>query len=90
MGNARRGAAVALMLGLCACVSGLGEAPPIRPPAAPPETHLPPPGPGQVWVAGSWHWDDRDWAWIPGRWETAPPAAVPSLPPPAPRAFPER
>jgi hypothetical protein len=34
-----------------------------------------PPGkgrPGEVWVAGYWHWDGTHHAWVPGRWEKAP------------------
>jgi WXXGXW repeat (2 copies) len=66
----------ALALGLCACVSGIGERPSAAPPPLP-ETHSAAPTPGTIWVPGSWHWNDRDWVWIPGRWETAPPTVVP-------------
>jgi hypothetical protein len=27
------------------------------------------PGPGYVWVPGSWDWQANDWAWVPGRWD---------------------
>ncbi len=65
-----------LALGFCACVSGIGgrnaaEPPPLveeRPPA---------PGSAAIWVSGSWHWNDRDWVWLPGRWEGAPSSVVP-------------
>ncbi len=68
----------ALALGLSACVSGIAEGPGAAPPAPLSEVPSLAPAPGMVWVAGGWHWNDREWVWIPGRWETAPPpAAVP-------------
>jgi WXXGXW repeat (2 copies) len=65
-------------LALCACVTGVGEGPGAAPPQPRQEVHSIAPTPGMVWVPGGWHWNDRDWVWISGRWETAPPpAAVP-------------
>jgi hypothetical protein len=58
---------------LSGCVAAIADAPPSAPPAPMPEVRSLPPAPGMVWVAGGWHWDDHDWVWIPGRWETAPP-----------------
>ena len=55
------------------CVAPLADAPLAAPPAPLPEVQSLAPAPGMVWVAGSWHWDGHDWAWIPGRWETRPP-----------------
>jgi WXXGXW repeat (2 copies) len=69
-----------LALGLAACVAGIGgEGGPVTAaPAALAELPSLAPAPGMVWVAGSWHWNDHGWVWIPGRWESAPPpAAVP-------------
>jgi hypothetical protein len=34
------------------------------------------PGPGYVWVGGSWGWTGRDWGWYPGRWLMAPEGRV--------------
>jgi len=67
------------ILALSGCVAPLADAPLFAPPAPPaplPEVRSLAPAPGLVWVAGSWHWDDHDWVWIPGRWETAPPPPV--------------
>jgi hypothetical protein len=59
---------------LAGCVAPLPEAP-VAPPSDPmPEVRSLPPAPGMVWAAGSWHWDRRDWTWIPGRWEMPPPS----------------
>lgn len=63
-----------LVASLVGCVAGLGDSPPGTPPAPLPELQSLAPAPGMVWVAGSWHWNDRDWVWIPGRWEAPPPA----------------
>jgi hypothetical protein len=63
--------AVAVISGT-ACVAGLDDAVPVMP-APLPETRSLAPAPGMVWVAGGWHWNDRGYVWIPGRWETAPP-----------------
>jgi hypothetical protein len=56
------------------CVTPLPEANGAPPPDPMPEVQSLPPAPGMVWVAGSWHWDGRTYAWIPGRWENAPPS----------------
>ena len=69
----KRLAALLAIATLSGCVASLADAPPSVPPAPLPEVRSLAPAPGMVWVAGSWHWDDHDWAWIPGRWETAPP-----------------
>jgi hypothetical protein len=61
---------------LAGCVAGLGDQPPGMPSAPLPEIKSLPPAPGMVWVAGSWHWNDHDWVWLPGRWEMAP-ATIP-------------
>jgi len=48
------------------------------PPPAPPalaETIPTPPSANAVWVAGTWIYDGRGYAWEPGRWETPPPFA---------------
>lgn len=71
-------AAAACAAMLSGCVAGLGEAPPYAAPEPLPEIRSLAPAPGMVWVAGSWHWNDRGWVWIPGRWETAPP--LPGVP----------
>jgi hypothetical protein len=70
--------ATAFAAALSGCVAGLGEAPPFAAPEPLPEVRSLVPAPGMVWVAGTWHWSDRDWVWIPGRWETAP--RLPVLP----------
>ncbi len=61
---------------LAGCVSGLDDAPSAVMPAPLSEVRSLAPAPGMVWVAGSWHWDDHAFVWIPGRWETAPPSPV--------------
>ncbi|MFT3773894.1 MAG: hypothetical protein QM820_51655 [Minicystis sp.] len=57
---------------LAGCVAGLGDGP--APPAPLPEFQSPAPAPGMVWVAGSWHWNGTEHVWIPGHWESPPPA----------------
>jgi len=37
------------------------------PPAPQTEVIVASPGPGYVWVRGSWEWHNR-WVWAPGRW----------------------
>ncbi len=69
-----RPALLAVALTFAGCAAPLWEGP-VPPPTEPmPEVRSLPPAPGMVWVAGSWHWDGRAYAWIPGRWETAPPS----------------
>jgi hypothetical protein len=36
------------------------------------EERLDMPGPGYVWVGGSWAWTGAEWGWYPGRWLMAP------------------
>ena len=45
-----------------------------EPPAPLPEVRSAAPAPGMVWVAGAWHWNGVRYVWIPGRWESPPPA----------------
>lgn len=63
--------------GVVSCASG--RAGPVRPPppAPLPEIRFEAPSPGMVWVAGSWHWRDTDYVWLPGHWEAPPPGPVP-------------
>jgi hypothetical protein len=56
---------------LTGCVAGLGHP---EPPAPLPEFQSTAPAPGMVWVAGYWHWDGTDHVWVPGHWESPPPA----------------
>ena len=62
-----------------ACVATAPDRPPHGAPRPPdlPEIRSAAPAPGMVWVAGTWHWDGTDWVWLPGRWESPPPLAVP-------------
>ncbi len=46
------------------------------PPAIIVEERPPAPGALATWVAGYWHWTGLQYAWIPGHWETAPPAGA--------------
>jgi YXWGXW repeat-containing protein len=41
-----------------------------RPPSPRYERRAPRPGANYVWVGGFWNWDNRNWRWVPGRWET--------------------
>jgi hypothetical protein len=43
------------------------------PPLAEPE-QASAPTPNSVWVAGYWHWTGMRYTWVPGHWESAPPA----------------
>jgi hypothetical protein len=36
------------------------------------ETVVTSPGPGYVWVAGHYSWDNNQWVWLPGAWVTPP------------------
>lgn len=63
----------ALAASLTACVTGLGDGP-REPPAPLPEVPSTAPAPGMVWIAGSWHWSGTTYVWVPGRWESPPPA----------------
>jgi hypothetical protein len=44
------------------------------------EERLDVPGPGYVWVGGSWAWTGAEWGWYPGRWRWHPRAACTSSP----------
>ena len=76
-----------MLLGLGAGVAGValvaaaGCAPEVTPPAqlapAPLEEIVSsPPAPGMVWVAGCWHRDGATYVWLPGHWDSPPPAAT--------------
>jgi hypothetical protein len=67
---------VVMAASVAGCVAGLGDAPPAAMPEPLPEVRSLAPAPGMVWVAGGWHWNDRAFVWIPGRWEIAPPPPV--------------
>ncbi len=64
-----------------ACVIHTTEAPPrgvvvSGPPPAPMREDRPaPPTPHATWIAGYWHWNGMQYAWIPGHWEAPPPGA---------------
>jgi hypothetical protein len=69
----------ALLLTACYSPSQSGYLPPadtaITAPKAPPPAHqeevpAAPPGPANyfVWDDGHWHWDGKDYVWIPGRY----------------------
>ncbi len=62
----------AAIFGASACVE---EAAPPQGPKRPEPLYEPvsqPPAPGMLWVAGCWHWDGRDYVWLPGHWESPP------------------
>jgi hypothetical protein len=72
--------AAALAAGLSACAS----APPpdavyvetAPPPPMRTEKTVPTPGPGFIWVPGSWNWGGTTYVWVGGGWEQPPrPAA---------------
>ncbi len=70
-----------IALTLSACVVTTNP-PPARavivtgpPPATLAENPPAPPAPNAVWVGGYWHWTGMQYAWIPGRWEAAPPGS---------------
>ena len=46
-----------------------------RPPVARVEVIGVAPGPGYVWVAGTWGWGGTEYYWTPGRW-AAPPQPI--------------
>ena len=56
---------------LAGCAGGgyyaSGPPPPIRV-----ETRFGSPGAGMVWVDGYWGWNNRNYAWQPGRWVRPP------------------
>ena len=65
------------LLGLGGCVVGAGEGA-VRPspPAPLPEWKTGPATPGLVWLPGAWHWGGATYVWVPGHWESPPPAAL--------------
>lgn len=73
----RASALAALTLALTGCVLGAPSGA-VRPAAPPPlpEWKTGPAAPGLVWIAGGWHWDGAAWVWLPGHWESPPPAAL--------------
>jgi hypothetical protein len=36
------------------------------------ERRPPRPSQGHIWIDGHWHWDNKRYAWQPGRWERPP------------------
>jgi hypothetical protein len=58
-------------LTLAGCAGGgyyaSGPPPPVRV-----ETRFGAPGPGMVWIDGYWGWNNRNYAWVPGRWVRPP------------------
>lgn len=46
---------------------------PTQPPPVEVETEPPSPAPDDIWIQGSWNWQDNHWVWTPGYW-TAPEA----------------
>jgi hypothetical protein len=69
------------------CVAA-ATAPPTRvmvvngpPPSPVEEERTPQPHAAAVWIAGYWLWNGIQYAWIPGRWETAPRAGAIWQPP---------
>jgi hypothetical protein len=74
-------------LGSSGCVAA-ATAPPTRvivvsgpPPAPLAEELTPQPQPASVWIAGYWHWNGIQYAWIPGHWEAKPRAGAIWRPP---------
>jgi hypothetical protein len=43
---------------------------PARPPAERVETVGAAPSAEHFWIRGHWQWDGREYAWVPGQWET--------------------
>jgi len=67
--------AVVLAVMLSGCVVSAPPPPPpraeFRPPPIPVvryEVPPPPPSPRHIWQPGGWHWNGRDYVWIPGRY----------------------
>lgn len=51
--------------------------PDTAPPAPVVEAQPPSPGPGYVWVGGSWVWgDNHHWSWEKGQWQQPPHAGM--------------
>jgi len=70
--NVFRAASLTLLgAALAGCVAGLGHP---EAPAPLPELEYDAPAPGMVWAAGYWHWNGVDHVWVPGHWESPPPA----------------
>jgi hypothetical protein len=66
------------MTGACVATPYANEAPSRAiivtslPPAPLVEERTPQPRPSTVWIAGYWHWNGLQYAWIPGHWEASP------------------
>ncbi len=67
--------ALASLLVLLAVPLAAGCASGPMPPAPLPEIRYAAPSHGMVWIDGSWHWNGADYTWLPGHWESPPPAA---------------
>jgi YXWGXW repeat-containing protein len=52
----------------------------VAPPPLRVEATVARPGPAYVWTRGYWDWAGRSWAWLPGRWVTAPTAGASWVP----------
>jgi hypothetical protein len=52
----------------------------VAPPPLRVEATVARPGPAYVWAHGYWDWDGNSWAWVPGRWVTAPTAGASWMP----------
>jgi hypothetical protein len=48
-------------------VFAVREPPPVRE-----EIIIERPGPEHVWIGGYWGWREREYVWVPGRWEVPP------------------
>ncbi|MBE9604877.1 YXWGXW repeat-containing protein [Acetobacteraceae bacterium H6797] len=71
IGTAARGLGLSAVLLLPACVVRPAvNYPPV--PAPRPEVRPPPPSERLVWAPGHWHWDGRQYEWVPGRWVERP------------------
>ena len=74
----QRPVAVWVIAGSAAGCVAAATAPPTRvvvvtgpPPAPIVEEITPQPQPKSIWIAGYWHWNGIQYAWIPGHWEAA-------------------
>lgn len=70
--------AIAVTLAITGCAGAPSlEMPRLKAPAALPEFGSTPPVIGMLWVPGCWHWDGKDYVWIPGHWRSPPSAQSP-------------
>jgi WXXGXW repeat (2 copies) len=67
-----------LIVATAACTEALGRVHVrIGPPVPIVDARVVAPGPGYVWIPGSYTWDGSAYVWVPGRWELPPrPRAV--------------